>query len=310
MRSHTIRQRTIATAGVLVALLAGAATLRAAIGDPPPVVHAQLAASGSISLSNSSEDAAIFTLANLGPGDSGQGEVTIGNTGSAPGALRLSSLDLSDIPGRFGGALSGRLALHIVELGPGSEPEVFDGLLASMPELQLGVLEAGESRTYRFVVTMLDAGPPASPFVDDNLYQRASASLGYRWTLTEAEGGPEPKPSSPATPAPDPSPAQPPQPGGDQLGKRLVGTGGRDSLVGSQLRDVILGRGGADRIFGRRGRDRLIGGGGRDRIRGGPGRDRIFARDGEVDSVDCGKGRDTASVDERDLVRSCERIRP
>jgi len=88
---------------------------------------------------------------------------------------------------------------------------VFDGPLASMPELQLGAVEAGESRTYRFVVTMLDGGSPASPFVDDNLYQRASASLGYQWTLTEVEGG-GPEPGEPSVPAPqtqDPPPDQP-----------------------------------------------------------------------------------------------------
>ncbi|MGD9736555.1 MAG: hypothetical protein AB7V58_13275 [Solirubrobacterales bacterium] len=99
------RHKTIATLGVLVALLAGAATLRAAIGGERPATAplVRASASGAISMTNSKDGTAIFTLDNLGPGDSGQGEVTIANSGSAPGSLTLASLEPSDTPGRYAG---------------------------------------------------------------------------------------------------------------------------------------------------------------------------------------------------------------
>ena len=51
------------------------------------------------------------------------------------------------------------------------------------------------------------------------------------------------------------------------------------------------------------------GGRGRDTISGGSGNDVINARDGEVDTVSCGPGRDTVRADRRDRVRGCERRR-
>ena len=48
---------------------------------------------------------------------------------------------------------------------------------------------------------------------------------------------------------------------------------------------------------------------GRDRLRGTRWRDRIAARDGTRDVVDCGRGRDVAVVDRRDVVRRCETVR-
>jgi Ca2+-binding RTX toxin-like protein len=242
-----------------------------------------------------------------------------------PGSLTLSSTEPSDAPGLYGGLLMERLVLKLVELGSGGASQVYFGQLGAMPELQLGTLAAGESRAYRFLVTMLDGGPPSSPYVDDNLYQRASASLGYEWTLTEVEGGSEPE--EPSQPSPAPTPAEPaPTPATPPPASKQVGTAHADRLIGDTEDDVIDGRGGPDRIFGRGGNDYLIGGGGNDwlyggvgddRLRGGagadhllggPGADVIFAAGGGSDIVDCGGGRDIAHIDRRDRVRDCERV--
>ena len=303
------KRRAIATAGVLAALAVGAATLQAAIGwqQAAAAPEAQAAVAGSMSLADSEGEGAIFTLANLGPGDTGQGEVTITNDGTAPGTLSLASTGLGDSPGRFGGMLSQRLLLRIDEVGPGTGSEVYSGGLATMPELRLGAVEPGESRTYRFLVTMLDGGPPASPFAGDNVFQRATTGIGYAWTLTETEAG-DPAPAPPAEPpqaAPDPPPAAPVPPARTPT---LVGTPRADLLTGSPEDDVIDGRGGADRIYGRGGNDRLFGGAGRDRLYGGPGRDLIVSRGGGADRVDCGSGRDVARVDGTDQVKGCERV--
>jgi Ca2+-binding RTX toxin-like protein len=330
MRAWPARRRTMATLGVLAALLVGAATLRTAIGGkqaatPPRVM---VSASGAMSLTNSKEGTAIFDLANIGPGEGGQGEVTISNSGTLPGTLDLTSVNLSDAPGRYGGRLSERLELRLKDVSSGAASELYSGQLGAMPELQLGTLATGESRTYRFLVTMPDAGPPASPFVDDNVYQRASARLGYAWTLTEVEGG-TPAPGEPLKPPPPSTIAEPGPPGdGPKLPPRLIGTAHADRLIGTSGGDVIYGLGGADRIFGRGGRDYLVGGAGDDWLHGGAGGDRlrggagsdhleagsgsdaIIARGGGADFIDCGAGRDIAQVDEGEqMLRGCEHIR-
>jgi hypothetical protein len=63
---------------------------------------------------------------------------------------------------------------------------------------------------------------------------------------------------------------------------------------------VIDGQGGNDTITGNSGADTLI---------GGSGNDTIHARDGVVDTVNCGDGTgDTANVDFRDVVSNCETV--
>jgi hypothetical protein len=311
MSSRSSQQGATATIAALGLLLVAAATLFAATGWRPvaETPRVQASAAGSMALTDSKGEGAIFSLANIAPGDTGAGEVTITNSGTAGGTLSLASTEASDDPGRYGGALSQRLQLRVEDLSSGTAEEVYSGGLASMPDLQLDTLASGESRTYRFLVTMLDGGAPSSPFVDDNLYQRASTGIGYEWTLTELEGGePDPEPpaqSPPSPPSEEPSPPTPaPPPSGVPQG-----TPRADVLIGTDEDDVIFGRGGADRIFGKRGNDRLSGGPGRDRIYGGPGRDLILARGGGADFVDCGPGKDVARADAGDRVRHCELVR-
>jgi hypothetical protein len=112
--------------------------------------------------------------------------------------------------------------------------------------------------------------------------------------------------------------------GGNDL---LNGLGGDDCIFGGGGRDTLKGGGGADRLVGGAGRDRiaggptgdqLVGGRGADRLKGGRGAnaynggrggDRIAARNGKNELVLCGPGRDRATVDRRDRVRDCERVR-
>lgn len=332
MSRRPLHQRLIATAAVLVAILFGAAKLYAAViaDRSSSAPGMQTFGSGSMSVSNSSEGTAIFSLSNMAPGRGNQGEVTIGNTGTGPGALTLSSFDLSDTPGIYGGTLSKRLDLQIFNVTSSAAIPVYAGKLGSMPEQQLGALAAGDSRSYRFAVSMSDGGAPSSPYVDDNLYQRATASLGYDWTLTEttaADGPvpPDPDPDSPGGDGGSPPPVPVPPVAREQpCSERLVGGAQADRLTGTAADDLIYGFGGTDAILGMAGDDCAFGGSGGDRIYGGPGSDRlrgglerdlidggsgpdvVFARDGESDSIDCGRGQDTVFVDEHDSARGCE----
>jgi hypothetical protein len=104
------------------------------------------------------------------------------------------------------------------------------------------------------------------------------------------------------------------------------GGAGADRLRGTKSADVLRGRGGADILLGRQGDDVLIGGRGRDKLKGGPGhdgfnvrrgveipapgRDVIRARDGKADEINCGAGRDLATVDAVEGgVFDCEQLR-
>jgi Ca2+-binding RTX toxin-like protein len=89
----------------------------------------------------------------------------------------------------------------------------------------------------------------------------------------------------------------------------IRGRAGHDCLIGSRGNDRLLGQAGFDRLTGGSGRDRLVGGPGVNAYDAGPGRDFVDARNGRRELVRCGSGRDTARVDRRDRVRSCERVR-
>jgi hypothetical protein len=89
----------------------------------------------------------------------------------------------------------------------------------------------------------------------------------------------------------------------------LWGGPGDDSVHGDAGRDVLLGDTGRDLLLGGAGPDTLTGGPGGDRLSAGPGNDLVHARNGGRDRVDCGPGRDTAILDQRDVAVRCETIR-
>ena len=102
-------------------------------------------------------------------------------------------------------------------------------------------------------------------------------------------------------------------------------------MSGGGGNDTITTANGPDSVDGGAGDDRIVGGFDNDTITGGPGRDAIFAdatgnfcgifsctvpfgndtvnaRDGEVDSIDCGVGADRAIVDTIDTHANCETV--
>lgn len=105
MRSRSSRQGMTVAVAAWGVLLVATATLYAATRWQPvseaPQVQASVA--GSMALTNSKGEGAIFKLDNIAPGEAGVGEVTISNSGTEPGALTLASTGLSDDPGRYGG---------------------------------------------------------------------------------------------------------------------------------------------------------------------------------------------------------------
>ena len=61
-----------------------------------------------------------------------------------------------------------------------------------------------------------------------------------------------------------------------------------ETVFGSQHADGLTGTRRDQQLFGFEGDDQIAGGAGRDVLDGGRGNDRIDARDGELDTIDCG----------------------
>jgi hypothetical protein len=99
----------------------------------------------------------------------------------------------------------------------------------------------------------------------------------------------------------------------------VAGGGGNDTLNGDDGNDTLYGAGGNDKLNGGKGNDKLFGGKGNDKLTGGPGvnrydggagNDTLNARNHKKETVSCGAGkRDKATVDKRDKVKGCEKVR-
>ena len=99
---------------------------------------------------------------------------------------------------------------------------------------------------------------------------------------------------------------------GDRGDDNVFGDRGHDTVGGGPGRDFLRGGAGRDEIHGRRGGDYIEGGRGRDTVRAGRGDDEVwmgpFGRRGGADVVDCGDGRDVATVGPRVETRDCETV--
>jgi Ca2+-binding RTX toxin-like protein len=96
---------------------------------------------------------------------------------------------------------------------------------------------------------------------------------------------------------------------GVALAQNFVGTDRGERIVGTDSADTIDANGGDDTVIGKRGADNIRGGNGRDKQYGGRGNDVIHSEGSYRDVINCGKGVDTAYVDPKDQVVSCERRR-
>src|SRR4051812_43702600 len=110
----------------------------------------------------------------------------------------------------------------------------------------------------------------------------------------------------------------------DEGNSTLLGNGGNDKLTTGDYQDTLDGGPGNDVINGGFGNDVLTGGPGQDTILADAtsascgwfaytckipfGNDVVNARDGEVDTIDCGVGEDRAIVDAIDIVTNCETV--
>ena len=199
-----------------------------------------------------------------------------------------------------------------IALQPTVELVAPSGVSATWPG---AVVHAARGRqNARIDVPVADAFGRNRPLVAGQTYRyRLTAESGRGLTTRTAQGSFVFRPSSSAalqgtTPRKSSTPAAKKAKSALKRGVTLKGTKRRDHLIGTPYADHLSGRRGADVLEGRGGADHLTGGAGRDRLDGGTGNDVLDARDGEHDIVRCGPGKDRATVDRADSVRSCERV--
>jgi hypothetical protein len=221
--------RTIATLlGTVAMALAAIGLAVAAPGGDHELARAELqAASGAVHIANSHAGQALFAASGMRPGQSVSGTVTIGNDGDARGSFALVATGVQDSAGPYGGLLSGRLQLQVLDTTDPQNPvTLYAGGLAGFGGLDLGALGPGDRRDYRVQATLPDGGAPGSAGGGDNRFQGSSTSLGLEWRAAQiAVPTPTPEPPAapvtpvppavpvtPAPPAPTPAPAPAPTP--------------------------------------------------------------------------------------------------
>ena len=195
MRRLFLRLEVLVVAIVAVSLAALSASSE---GPARPELDLTAGPGDTLTLSNSKEGSAILSLGGMRPGDFVTDTVTLGNTGTVPGDLTLSTSNLVDTPGGGGGVLSGVLDLRVRDVtNAGSPVTVYDGKIGAVAPVALGSLAAGSSRVYEFRVSFPDAGPGA-----ENAYQGSAMSIQFDWTAFNPDSGDTDPPETSITSAP------------------------------------------------------------------------------------------------------------
>jgi hypothetical protein len=143
---------------------------------------------GTLTMSNSKDNAVVLTASNLRPGGASQeGTVEIKNTGSLDGAFTLSRGTVTDSDPT--NKLSQKLKLVVDDCGAysgstaptcgdGDDVNKYTGTLADMgttghPISGLGTFAANETHIYRFRVSLDDSA--------DNNYQGDNSKVDFTW---------------------------------------------------------------------------------------------------------------------------------
>lgn len=147
-------------AGLTTALLAAGVAVGSGASFSSQTVNPENTfTSGTLLQTNSKNGVAIVTGANLKPGDVKTGTVTIANTGTLAGDFTLVERDRSNP------FTDGQLELKIDDVtNPAAPAAVYSGDLGEIATagITLGRYAAqGDSRTYRFTVTLKQSAPNA-----------------------------------------------------------------------------------------------------------------------------------------------------
>lgn len=171
----------LATALAAVAVAAGSgATFSAQTANP-----SNSFASGTLTMSNSLNNAAILTASGMKPGDSSTGTVDVENTGSLSGVFTLSRTNLTDSDAT--NPMSSKLNVVVKDCGNFSagtptcdagDPSKYSGTLGNMSSsVALGTYAASEKHRYEIAVTFDSTA--------GNEYQGDNSSARFQWDATQ-----------------------------------------------------------------------------------------------------------------------------
>ena len=178
---------------VFVIVAALAVALAALVGNPEAKREAPaldvVTRNGDVVISNSKEGLPIVSMANMKPGETASGDVTLENTGTARGYIYLAPQDLVSPPGPGGGTLADNLIVRVYLTKSGATSKKYGGSLSKMGTVTAGRYHPGETGTYEFQVIAKDTGVPAPPTLSrpvrgDNKYQGTSASVTFGWSTS------------------------------------------------------------------------------------------------------------------------------
>jgi hypothetical protein len=136
---------------------------------------------GTLSMSNSLDNAAILSASNMKPGDTATGSVDIVNTGSVSGAFKLSKTALTNSDSS--NPMAAKLNLVVTDCGTdlncgaGTSSTVYTGTLAGIgTNLDLGSFGAGVGHRYKFDVEFDTSATDA--------YQGDNAEATFTWNAS------------------------------------------------------------------------------------------------------------------------------
>ena len=186
-RIQALASRPKRTIGVLAVVLAGVgvavgsgANFTAQSANPSNTFTA-----GSLSMSNSKDNAAILSASGMKPGDVATGTVDIENTGSIAGTFSLSRTNLVDTPASP--AMSTQLNVLVKDCGDFSgatptcvagDPTIYSGTLAAMgASYALGNYAPTDKHRYEFTVTFAASA--------GDQYEGASSTATFQWDAVQ-----------------------------------------------------------------------------------------------------------------------------
>jgi len=138
-------------------------------------------ATGTLTMSNSASNAALFSSAGMKPGDTVNGNVSITNTGSLAGDFKLTTANAT------GTTLLNQLDAVVTDCGAYTTTlpncttgatQLYSGKLGSLSNLSLGNYAGGIKHYYKIAVTL--------PGSTDNTFQGLSSTVDLAWSATQS----------------------------------------------------------------------------------------------------------------------------
>ena len=175
---HVLGVLAIVLASVSVAVGSGA-TFSAQTANP-----SNSFASGTLSMVNSKDTAAVLTASNMKPGDTATGTVDIRNSGSLSGVQTLSRTNLTNSDAT--NPMSDKIDVVVKDCGNFSagtptcdagDPVKYNGTLTAMNSaVSLGTYAASEQHRYEFTITFNSSAT--------TVYEGDNTSARFQWDAT------------------------------------------------------------------------------------------------------------------------------